>query len=445
MMIFKKAIPRRTLLRGAGVTLALPLLDAMVPAFSSAAESTAKPRLSFVYVPNGVAMKNWTPATLGSGFEWSRVLEPLAPFRDRVVVLSGLNSNAAEPRDGDGEVAPHERAGAAFLTGIHAQKEGALGISVDQYAAKELGKRTQLASLEIGLHESDLVGQCERGWNCAYYNTICYRTPTTPLPMENQPRAVFERLFGDSDSTNAGERLARIQEQRSILDIMTRGAARLMKGLGSSDSAKIGDYLDGIRDIERRIQMAEAQSSRDVPALDRPAGIPATTGEHAKLMFDLQVLAFQSDLTRVSTFMVDHEQSPRAYPEIGVPDGHHPLSHHNGDPAKIDKWTQIATYHVKLFSYFLDRLRSTPDGDGSLLDHSMIVYGAGISDGDTHSHKELPILLAGGGGGWIKGGRHIRYPKDTPLMNLHLALLDRAGVRVENLGDASGRLELLSV
>ena len=447
MMIFKKAIPRRTFLRGAGATLALPLLDAMVPAFASPAESSAKPplRMSFLYVPNGVAMRNWTPASDGSAFEWSRILEPLAPFRDRVLVLSGLSSNAAEPQPGDGEVAPHERAGAAFLTGAHAQKVGGLGISVDQIAAKELSKHTQLASLEIGLHSSDLVGQCERGWNCAYFNTICYRTPTTPLPMENQPRAVFERLFGDNDSTDSAARLARIQEQRSVLDAMTRGAARRSKGLGSRDSAKLSDYLEGVRDIERRVQMAEEQSSRELPALDRPVGIPATTGEHAKLMFDLQVLAYQSDLTRVVTFMVDHEQSPRAYPEIGIPDGHHPLSHHNGDPEKIEKWTQIATYHVQLFAYLLDKLKSTPDGDGSLLDHSMIVYGAGISDGDTHSHKELPILLAGGGGGWIKAGRHIRYPKDTPLMNLHLALLDKAGVQVENLGDGTGRLELLSV
>jgi hypothetical protein len=446
-MIFKKAIPRRTFLRGAGATLALPLLDAMVPAFASAAESPAKPplRMSFLYVPNGVAMRNWTPESDGAAFEWSRILEPLAPFRDRMLVLTGLSSNAAEPQPGDGEVAPHERAGAAFLTGIHAQKVGGLGISVDQVAAGELSKHTQLASLEIGLHSSDLVGQCGSGWNCAYFNTICYRTPTTPLPMENQPRAVFERLFGDNDSTDPAERLARMREKRSVLDAMTRGAARLSQDLGPRDSAKLNDYLEGIRDIERRVQMAEEQSSRELPSIDRPVGIPATTGEHAKLMFDLQVLAYQSDLTRVVTFMIDHEQSPRSYPEIGIPDGHHPLSHHNEDAEKLEKWTRIATYHVQLFAYLLDKLKSTPDGDGSLLDHSMIVYGAGISDGDTHSHKELPILLAGGGGGLIKGGRHIRYPKDTPLMNLYLALLDKAGIRVDNLGDGTGRLELLSM
>jgi hypothetical protein len=409
----------------------------MVPAFASAAGDSRKAalRLGFIYVPNGVAMKNWTPAAEGTGFEWSRVLQPLAPLRDQVMVLTGLSSNAAEPQPGDGEVAPHE----------HAQKDGGLGVSVDQIAAKELGKHTQLASLEMGLHASDMVGQCERGWNCAYFNTICYRTSTTPIPMENQPRAVFERLFGDSDSTNSAERMARVKEQRSVLDMMTRSTSRLIKELGSGDTAKLSDYLDGVRDIERRIQMAEEQSSRELPSLERPAGIPATTGDHAKLMFDLQVLAFQSDMTRVITFMVDHEQSPRPYPEIGIPDGHHPLSHHNGDAEKIEKWTQIATYHVKLLSYFLEKLRSTPDGDGSLLDHSMIVYGGGISDGDTHSHKELPILLAGGGAGSIKGGRHIRYTKDTPLMNLHLALLDKVGVRVENMGDATGRLEMLSV
>jgi hypothetical protein len=441
MMIFKKAIPRRTFLRGIGTTMALPLLDGMIPAFAATTDPAI--RLGFFYVPNGMSMKSWTPAAEGAAFEMTPVLEPLASFRDRFLVLSGLSSNAAEPIPGDGDVAPHERAAAAYLTGIHANPGPVhVGISADQIAAKEMGKHTQLASLEIGLHSPELVGQCGKGWNCGVASTLSWRTPTTPLPMENRPRAVFEHLFGDSESTDPADRLARIQEDRSVLDVVVQRAVRFMKDLSPGDRARVTDYLDAVRDLERRIQTAEEQSSRELPTLERPAGIPPTTGEHAKLMFDLMLLAYQTDMTRVITFMLDFEISPRPYPEIGVPEGHHPVSHHAGDPKKIEKWTKVSIYHVQLFSYFLEKMRSTPDGDGSLLDHSILLYGAGISDGDTHSHKGLPALLVGGGGGKIKGGRHIQYPKDTPVTNLHLAMLDKVGIPVESIGDSTGRLEL---
>ena len=447
MMIFKKAIPRRTFLRGIGATVALPLLDGMIPALAAAGDTAAKSptRLSFVYVPNGMIMNKWTPAAEGASFALTPILEPLAPFRDRFLVLSGLNHDTADPLPGEGEVAPHDRAGASFLTGVHAKKEGHVGISVDQIAAKELGKHTQLASLELGLDSNDVAGQCERGWSCAYVHTLSWRTPTTPMPIENEPRVVFERLFGDSNTTDPAERLARIQRRRSILDSVTQAAARLLTGLRPSDRARLAEYLDAIRDVERRIQVAEEQSSRELPVLDRPAGIPATFDEHAKLMFDLQVLAYQTDLTRVITFMMGREQADRTYREIGIPDAHHPLTHHQNDPVKIAKVIQINIFHARMFAYFLEKLRSTPDGDGSLLDHSMIVYGSGISDGNKHLHQDLPVLLVGGAAGRVKGGHHVRYPKDTPMTNLFLAMLDKLGIAVENFGDSTGKLDLLPV
>ena len=447
MMIFKKAIPRRTFLRGIGATVALPLLDGMIPALAAAGDTAAKSptRLSFVYVPNGMIMNKWTPAAAGASFALTPILEPLAPFRDRFLVLSGLNHDTADPLPGEGEVAPHDRAGASFLTGVHAKKEGHVGISVDQIAAKELGKHTQLASLELGLDSNDVAGQCERGWSCAYVHTLSWRTPTTPMPIENEPRVVFERLFGDSNTTDPAERLARIQRRRSILDSVTQAAARLLTGLRPSDRARLAEYLDAIRDVERRIQVAEEQSSRELPVLDRPAGIPATFDEHAKLMFDLQVLAYQTDLTRVITFMMGREQADRTYREIGIPDAHHPLTHHQNDPVKIAKVIQINIFHARMFAYFLEKLRSTPDGDGSLLDHSMIVYGSGISDGNKHLHQDLPVLLVGGAAGRVKGGHHVRYPKDTPMTNLFLAMLDKLGIAVENFGDSTGKLDLLPV
>ena len=452
MIITKKAIPRRTILRGMGTILALPLLDAMAPALAALPGAAVKraSRLSFVYAPNGMIMNKWTPAAEGTAFELTPILEPLASFRDRMLVLSGLNHNSASALPGEGEVAPHERAGATFLTGVHPKREGYVGISVDQIAAKELGKHTQLASLELGLHDlgthnTDVVGRCERGWSCAYLNTLSWSSATTPLPSEGQPRAIFERLFGDTNSTDPAARLARMSKDRSLLDSVTQATTRLMTNLGPSDRAHLTQYLDAIRDVERRIQIAETQASREAPTLERPAGIPTAFDEYARLMFDLQVLAFQTDLTRVSTFMMGRESSDRAFPEIGIPDAHHPLSHHRNDPEKIEKVFRINVYHSKVFAYFLEKMRDTPDGDGSLLDHSMIVYGSAISDGNLHSYQDLPTLIFPGGSGQIKQGRHLRFPKDTPMSNLFLSVLDNFGIPLENFGDSTGKLAPLNL
>ena len=447
MMIFKKAIPRRTFLRGVGATLALPLLDGMIPAFASTIGKSGKSpvRLGFIYVPMGIIMEKWTPATEGPGFEMTPTLEPLAPFRDQLLVLSGLAHNMGLALEGEG-VGDHARASAVFLTGAHPNKtEGAdlrAGISVDQIAAKEFGNETQLASLELGLDSNEVVGLCDTGYSCAYTNTLSWRSPTTPVPMENKPRAVFERLFGDSDSTDPAERLARIQQQRSILDFVTREVNQLLPGLGPGDRVKLTEYLEAIRDVERRIQMAEEQSSRKLPSLERPVGVPDKFTEHAKLMFDLQVLAYQTDLTRVATFMIGQEGNARVYDELGISDSYHPLTHHQKDPEKIAKVVAIDTLHTQTLAYFLEKMQSTPDGDGSLLDHSMIVYGSALSDGNLHEHNNTPTLLIGGGGGRIKTGRHLQYPEDMPTTNLYLTMLDKVGINLERFGDSTGRLEL---
>ncbi len=447
MIITKRTIPRRTILRGIGTALALPLLDAMSPALAAMQSTAAKraTRLSFVYAPNGMIMSQWTPKATGAAFELPPTLEPLAAFRDRMLVLTGLNQSSANPLPGEGESAPHERAGATFLTGVHPRREGHVGISVDQIAAKELGKHTQFASLEMGLHNTDVSGQCEKDWSCAYLNTISWSTATTPLPSEGQPRLIFERLFGDSNSTDPAVRLARIEEERSLLDSVTQATASLMHRLGPGDRAHLSQYLDAIRDIERRIQIAEQQTSNGLPTMERPAGIPATFDEYSRLMFDLQVLAFQTDMTRVGTFMMGREQSNRAFPEIGIPDAHHPLSHHRNDPDKIAKVIQINIYHSKLFAYFLEKMRDTPDGDGSLLDSSLIVYASSLSDGNQHLVENLPVLLFGDGGGQFKPGRHLRFSEDTPMSNLYLTLLDHFGIRLENFGDSTEKLAPLSL
>jgi hypothetical protein len=444
-MVFKKAIPRRTFLKGLGTTLALPLLDGMIPALT-AAENPVK-RLSIVYVPNGRIMDRWTPKTLGTDFELPLLLQPFAPFRDRLLVLSGLNLNIAKAWPGE-EVGVHERPCGAYLTGVHPKwTDGAdirNGISLDQIIGKEFGKYTQLASLEIGLDSAGIIGACEKGWSCAYVNTLSWRTPTAPIPMETNPRRVFERLFGDVASTDSAEQRALVRRNNSILDSLREATDDLLRGLGPNDRTKISEYLDSVRDIERRIQVAEQQNSRELPALERPGGVPATFEEHARLMYDLQVLAFQADLTRMTTFMVGREKTERPYPEIGIPDAHHPLTHHAGDPEKIEKVVQIEALQSRMFAYYLEKLRSTPDGDGSMLDHLIVTYGSGISEANGHSVLDLPLLLVGGGMG-VKGGRHIRYPKDTPLANLQLALLDKLGIPVENFGDSNGKLDLLSV
>ena len=448
MIITKKALPRRTFLRGIGATMALPLLNSMVPALAASPTTAAQSptRLSFVYVPNGMIMDQWTPAAVGSHYQLTKIMEPLAPFRDDMLLLSGLAHNTGWALEGAGP-GEHARASATFLTGVHPKKtEGAdlrAGTSIDQIVAREFGKHTQLASLELALDSTEVVGTCDTGYSCAYSNTLCWSSPTAPVPMENKPRAVFERLFGDSDTTDPAQLRARRQRDRSILDLVTQDVSRLLKRLGSKDRAKLTQYLDSIRDIERRIQIAEQQPARELPSLERPVGIPSTFTAHCKLMMDLQVLAFQTDMTRVITFMMGREQNTRVYDELGIQDSYHPLSHHQNNPVKVAQVLQIDILHSQMFAYFLEKMRSTPDGDGSLLDHSIIVYGSSLSDGNLHVHNDLPILLVGGGAGQIKGGRHLRYPDDTPTANLFLTLLDKLEIPLENFGDSTGRLELL--
>ena len=445
MIVTKKAIGRRTVLRGIGATLALPLLDGMVPALTALGQTPARPirRLGVVYVPNGIRMEHWTPAVDGTGFDFTQILQPLAPFRDRLLVLSGLSSGNGPQSSG-----VHARASTKFLTDMTPKftqgSDLSAGVSIDQLAAAELRQETQFGSLELAL-ESGETGTCDVGFSCAYTNTISWRGPTTPLPMEHNPRAVFERLFGDSGSSDPAARLARLAKNRSILDSVTEKVKQLERTLGPRDNGQLREYLDAIRDVERRIQKAEQRSGDELPAIDQPVGVPATFEEHAKLMFDLQVLAYQTDMTRIVTFMIGREFSGRSYPEIGAPDAHHPTSHHQGDPEKLAKLTRINTHHVTQFAYYLDKLRSTRDGDGSLLDHMTLVYGAGMSDGNAHSPVNLPILLLGGGSGRLKGGRHLRFAPNTPLANLHVTLLNNVGIDVERLADSTGPLDELSL
>jgi len=444
--ITQKALHRRTILKGVGATLALPLLDAMVPALANAQATKSPTRLSIVYLPNGIMMDKWTPATTGANYQLTPILEPLAAFKNQMLVLTGLAHSTGRALAGE-NTGDHARAGASYLSGVHPKKtEGAdteAGVSMDQIAAKELGKQTQFPSLELCVDSPELLGQCEAGYSCAYMNSICWRTPTTPMPMEDRPRRVFERLFGDAESTDPAVRLKRIKQDRSILDSVSAKANALMGDLGATDKIKLGEYLDAVREIERRIVTAEKQSGRELPALTRPAGAPETFTEHAKLMFDMQVLAYQTDLTRVITFMMGREFGGRTYREINIPEGYHALTHHQYKPDKIAKVITIQTYHAKHFAYYLEKLRSTPDGDGSLLDHMMVMYGGGLSDGNSHLHDNLPTLLVGGASGQLKGGRHVRYPKDTPMPNLMLTMLDMLGVPKQNaLGDSSGRLDL---
>jgi hypothetical protein len=447
MIVMQKALPRRTILKGLGAALSLPLLDAMIPAISPAAAQIAKPgnRLSIVYLPNGMMMDKWTPAKEGKDFDLMPIMESLTPFKSRLNILTGLAHNTGRALAGE-NTGDHARAGASYLTGVHPRKtEGAdtaAGISMDQIAAKELGKHTQFASLELGVDSPELLGQCEAGYSCAYMNSICWRSETTPMPMEDRPRRVFERLFGDNESTDPKVRLARIKQDRSILDSVAAKAKRLSLDLGASDKLKLDEYLEAIRDVERRVQTAETQSARELPTLERPSGIPETFTDHAKLMFDMQVLAFQTDMTRVITFMVGREFGGRTYREIGIPEGYHALTHHQYNEEKITKVIQIQTYHAKHLAYYLGRLQDTKDGDGSLLDHMTVLYGGGISDGNSHLHDNLPVLLAGGASGQIKTGMHRRYKPDTPMANLLLTLLDTVGVHEKSLGDSNGRIDL---
>jgi len=448
MIVTRTHLPRRTFLKGLGATIALPMLDAMTPALAAAAAKKAPVRLAFTYVPNGITMADWTPGGAGGAdFAFTRVLKPLEAFRRDMFVLSGLaqkNGNALGDGPGD-----HARAAAAYLTGVHPKKTAGAdiqnGISADQIVAQHLAGTTRFASIELGCDDSRVVGNCDSGYSCAYTNSLAWRGPTSPMPPETNPRLVFERLFGAFDAGLDEEtRARRLLYRRSILDSVLDRTKALMTGLGASDRRKVDEYLYAVREIERRIEMAE-HDMRDIPAgVEKPTGIPVAYEEYVRLMFDLQIVAFQTDLTRVTTMMMGREGSLRTYPEIGVPDPHHPLTHHGGKTDWIEKVTQVNEFHTRLFAYFLERMKATPDGDGSLLDHSMIVYGSGLSDGDRHTHEDLPVLLFGRGDGSLRPGRHIVYPVDTPMNNLFLTLLDRMGVRAETLGDSTGRVAELT-
>jgi hypothetical protein len=441
-MIFKKAIPRRTLLRGLGATIALPLLDGMVPALAGPLASEVKRplRVGYIYVPNGIMRDVWLPRTGGANFEMTPVLKQLASFRDQLLVLSNLDG-------GPDEVGGHVAGSSMWLTASTPKKslnDVYCGVSVDQAIAKEFGKQTELESLELCIENAaELAGQSAAGYNSAYTNTITWRSPTTPVPMEHQPRAVFERLFGDGDSTDAAARMNRIRRQRSILDFVSLDVNRVLKGVNAADRSKLSEFLDAIRDVEKRVQKAEQQGSVELPEMERPTRIPPYK-EHVKLMFDLQLLAYQTDMTRVFTFMMSREFSELVYTDLGHTDPHHPLTHHRGRPQWMKQAGEVNVYHAKLLAYFLDRMRSTPDGDGSLLDHSMIVYGAGMGDGDIHSQLNMPIAVLGGASGKIKGGRHIRYPEGTPFANLHVTMLNMAGISTKTFGDSTGALDLHS-
>jgi hypothetical protein len=441
MIALRKSIPRRTVLRGLGASLALPLLDGMIPALTARAQTAAAPvhRFGVVYVPNGMVMENYLPATEGASFELTPTLSALAPYRAQTLVLSGLDCIPSPGRPGGA----HAKASTRYLTDISPPTSETwldAGISMDQILANELGAQTQLASLELAIESSDTAGACDVGFACAYTNTISWRSANTPLPMQHNPRAVFERLFGDAGSTDTRTRLSRIRQQRSVLDSVRQEIDSLSRELGAGDRGKLTEYLDSVRDVERRIERAESQSGRELPVLDRPAGAPVSYEEHVKLMFDLEVLAYQLDLTRVITIMLGREFSGMTYPQVGVPDAHHPVTHHAMEPEKIAKVAKINAYHVQLFAYLLERLRATPDGDGTLLDHITLMYGTGLSDCNAHSVTNVPVVLTGGGAGWLKGGRHIRY-RDLPLANLHLTLLDRFGVHRDRLGDSTGRVD----
>ena len=446
MLITRKHLPRRTVLRGLGAAIALPLLDGMVPAATALARTAAAPirRFGAFYVPNGMAMAWWFPQTEGALTELPPIAASLAQHKTQFLVLGGLDVEPANLVKKGGD---HARAAGTFLSCVPfdaiSDSNVIAATTMDQIAAKELGKETQIASLELAIESTDMLGVCDNT-SCSLTNTIAWSTPTTALPCDNDPRSVFERLFGTSGSTDQAARLARIEQDRSILDAVTDEIARLDLGLGPADRRKFDEYLDAVRDAERRIQMAEAQSARELPVIEQPAGVPDDYAEHARLMMDLLALAYQVDMTRISTFMLAREVSGRAYPEIGVSDSHHPLSHHQDEPAKLDRLSKVNEYHFRQFAYLVDKLAATPEGDGTLLDNTLFLYGSGISDSNTHFHEDLPIALVGGKAAGIEGGRFVRYPQGTPLANLHVAVLDKLGFPVDEFGDSTGKLDRLT-
>ncbi len=450
MIVTKKFLPRRTVLRGLGTALALPLLDSMVPAFLPLRLSAAAPvrRFGAVYLGMGMNMPMYTPSAEGALDKLPPTLEPIGRFKDRLTVVGGLDMrNADTSSDGTGQ---HSRIGACWLTGVRPKKtEGAdlrAGVSLDQIMARQLGKDTQLSSLELAVEAPELLGACEFGYTCAYTSTLAWKSPTTPLPMEVNPRVVFERLFGAGDSTDPRARVAQNAKDQSVLDSVTQDLARLAKRLGAPDRAKLTEFTEAVRDVEHKIQKAEQQSGQELPVINKPIGIPDTFEEHAKLLFDLQALAYQADLTRVSTFMLVRELSLRTYPEIGVPDPHHPLSHHQNNPEKLARQAKLNGFHMGLFAHFLERLQSIPDGDGSLLDHTLILFGSGMSDSNLHLPQNVPTIVIGGKAFDITtGGRYMKVREGTPLTNLQLALIGRMGLPVEPLGDSTGQLNVLSL
>jgi hypothetical protein len=444
MFITKKHLSRRTFLQAAGATIALPFLDSMVGAQTPIAGSAAasKTRLACFYVPHGATMDKWTPAKEGTGFAFTEILKPLEPYADRVNVVSGLahpyvaGAGGADVSAG----ANHTRAAAVFLTGSVPERgaRAHLGVSADQVAAQHIGQDTPLPSLELSIEESVL--NCEATFSCAYRNSISWQSPDAPLPMQNNPRLVFEKLFGDG-STDA-ERRARRQETRSLLDSVIGQVASLNKDLPAGDRRRLSQYLDDVREIERRIQRAEASTPDDASHLEVPSGVPPTFAEHLKLLMDLQLIAFQAQITRVSTLMFARELSTAVFPETSIRDPFHNLSHHSNDRANMDRFAQLNAYHMSKLAYFLDRLKKTPDGDGTLLDHAMVLYGSSLSDGNQHNFSPLPIVLAGGASGRLAGGRHLQFPKDTHMSNLLLAMLDKLGVRLDTFGDSTGMLSI---
>jgi len=439
MAFLTKSLPRRTVLRGLGATLALPFLEAMLPAFSRRGLAAAKPvhRFQTFYVPNGMAMEYWLPKGEGTAFELSPILEPLAPYRNQMLVLSGLKANWNYI---------HAGASGSFLTGTarggRNEVEIIADVSMDQLLARHFARETQVASLELSMDAPANAGACTGILSCVYTHTLSWRSPTQPLPMEWNPRAVFERLFGDSGSTDRTARAARLRQHKSILDSVTEKLVSLKRDLGPQDQVKVDEYADAVRDVERRIEKAEQQSNLELPTLEQPQGAPAVFEDHLALMLDLQLLAFQSDLTRVISFMIGKEQSARPYPQIGVPEAHHPLSHHNFVPELVERMSRINRYHVQLFSQYLAKLKATPDGDGSLLDHMTILYGSGISHSTTHSGDNLPLLVMGGGAGRLKGGRHLTYSDKPTMANLLVTLMDKMDVPVERIGGSTGKLPL---
>jgi hypothetical protein len=438
-LLLTKSLPRRTVLRGLGATVALPLLDAMFPAFSLRGRAAGSPvhRFQAFYVPNGMAMEYWSPKGDGSAFELSPILEPLGAFRDQMLVLSGIKSSWNYI---------HAGASGSFLTGTprggRNEVEIIADVSMDQLLARQFGKETQVASLEMSMDAPNNAGACTGILSCAYTHTISWRSPTQPLPMEHNPRAVFERLFGDTGTSDRAAREARLRQHKSILDSVTEKLADLRRELGQQDQVKVEEYAESIRDVERRIQKAEQQSGVELPTLEQPQGVPPVFEDHLALMLDLQLLAFQSDLTRVITFMIGKEQSARPYPQIGVPEAHHPLSHHENKPELVEHMSKINRYHTQLFSKYLAKLRATPDGDGTLLDHMTILYGGGISNSTRHSGDNLPLLVVGGGAGRLKGGRHLTYADKPSMANLLVTLMDKLDVPVERIGGSTGKLPI---